>query len=513
MSRKVVHVKGCLVGIICVMALADRAFAQSAATPARAHSTVSARARADRVDAYIEAEMVKRQIPSLSLAVVQNGKVVKLKSYGLANMELNVPATPKSLYQIQSITKSFIACAMMLLAEDGKVGLDDRITKYLSGLPPAWSDVTIRQMLTHTSGIPSFVQDQGSGKAIVEFAQTVPSSDAIVAWAAARPMKFAPGEGRKYSSTGYHLAGMIIEKVTGRPWIEFLTQRIFTPLGMTGTRLSSYEDIVPNRAYGYNHFGDVPVNGVVFTPAYLASAAGGLLSSAEDMAKWEIALENGTILKPSTLAQMAVPVKLKNDSVVQDNDGTRHGLGWDLETYQGHRIMSHGGDHVSGYTANFSRFTDDKVGIIVLTNLMPLDIRAITRGVARFYVPSLAPAKVGIAEALGDLIRSGSRGVALRDRFARMRADTAKYTLDESEMNRLGYDVLYNRKASRDAVLIFELNAAAFPKSANVYDSLGEAYLVVGDTAKAIGSYRKSLELNPQNSNATAVLNRLPTRN
>jgi D-alanyl-D-alanine carboxypeptidase len=339
----------------------------------------------DEVDAFIEAEMRKQQIPGLSLAVVKAGKVVKMKGYGLANVELNVPATASTVYELQSITKSFVACAIMLLAEEGKLGLDDRITKYLSGMPDAWSAVTVRQMLTHTSGIPSFVQDQGSGEAIIAFAQKVTSSEEIIAWAAARPLKFAPGEGRKYSSTGYHLLGMIIEKVTGKPWGHFLRERFFAPLGMTSTRVYSAQAIIPNRAAGYLRFAELQ-NGLWFTPAYRESAAGGLVSTVEDMARWETALEAGTILKPSTLAQMAVPVKLPNDSIVQERDGTRHGLGWDLPTYKGHRGMAHGGDHVSGFTANFFRFIDDKVGIIILTNLMPLDIAGITERIAGFYV-------------------------------------------------------------------------------------------------------------------------------
>jgi CubicO group peptidase (beta-lactamase class C family) len=354
-----------------------------------------ARAQADKVDEYIQGEMLKQHIPSLSLAVVQNGSVVKTRAYGLADMELNVPATTKTVYQLQSITKSFIACGIMLLVEDGKLALDDKITKYLSGLPQAWSEVTVRQMLTHTSGIPSFVQDQGGGAAIVAFAQKTDSSEQIIGWAAARPLKFAPGEGRKYSSTGYHLLGMIIEKVSGKPWGQFLHDRIFAPLGMTSTRVYSHDDIIPNRASGYNHFGDVPVNGLVFTPAIMESAAGGLVSTVEDMARWEIALEKGTILKPSTLALMAVPIKLKNDSIVQANDGTRYGLGWDLPTFNGHRAMAHGGDHVTGFTANFARFTDDKLAVIVLTNLMPLDIGDITRRIAGFYVPALLPGGSG----------------------------------------------------------------------------------------------------------------------
>ena len=152
---------------------------------------------ADQVDDYIAGEMLKWHIPSLSLAVVKDGKVVKSKAYGLANLELKVPATTSTVYQLQSITKSFVACGIMLLVEDGKIALDDKITKYLSGLPAAWSEVTVRQMLTHTSGIPSFVQDQGSGAAIVAFAQKTNSTDEIISWAAARPLKFALGEGRK----------------------------------------------------------------------------------------------------------------------------------------------------------------------------------------------------------------------------------------------------------------------------------------------------------------------------
>jgi D-alanyl-D-alanine carboxypeptidase len=376
----------------CLMLLAT--FGQStAATLPRAQSAVDALAQADKVDEYIEAEMRKQHIPSLSLAVVQAGKVVKTKAYGLANMELNVHATPNTVYQLQSITKSFVACGIMLLVEDGKLGLDDKITNYLSGLPQAWSGVTLRHLLTHTSGIPNFVSDQGSSQAIVAFAQKASSSEEIIGWAAARPLKFAPGEAWGYSSTGYHLLGMIIEKVSGKPWGQFLHERIFAPLGMTSTRVHSTDDIIPNRASGYNHFGDVPVNGVWMTPAIMESPAGGLLSTVQDMARWEIALEAGTILKPSTLAQMEVPVKLNNGSIVQVNDGTRYGLGWALQTYQGHHIVGHGGDHVTGFTANFSRFTDDKLAVIVLTNLMPLDIGGIKRRVAGFYVPALLPAK------------------------------------------------------------------------------------------------------------------------
>jgi D-alanyl-D-alanine carboxypeptidase len=366
---------------------------QGAASP-RAQSAAEARAASDKVDGYIEAEMRKQHIPGLSLAVVNAGKVVKTKGYGLADIELNVRATPDTVYQLQSITKSFVACGIMLLAEDGKLVLDDKITNTLSGLPQAWSGVTVRHMLTHTSGIPNFVSDQGSGKEIVAFAQKASSSEEIIGWAAGRPLKFVPGEGRRYSSTGYHLLGLVIEKVSGKPWGQFLHERIFARLGMTGTRVNSTLDIIPNRASGYTNFGSLK-HGLWMTPAIMESAAGGLVSTVRDMARWESALEAGTILKPSTLAQMAVPTELNNGSIVQGDDGTRYGLGWEMQTYQGHRIMGHGGDHVTGFTASFSRFPDDKLAVILLTNLMPLDIGGITRTVAGFYVQGLVPAKAG----------------------------------------------------------------------------------------------------------------------
>lgn len=364
------------------------------ATSPRAQSTAEARPARDKVDGYIEEEMRKQHIPGLSLAVVQAGKVVKTNGYGLANIELNFHATQDTVYQLQSITKSFVACGIMLLAEDGKLGLDERITNYLSGLPQAWSGVTVRHLLSHTSGIPNFVSDQGSGRAIIAFAQRVGSSEEIIQWAAERPLKFAPGEGHRYSSTGYHLLGMIIQKVSGKLWGQFLHERIFAPLGMTRTRVWSTADIIPNRASGYLNFGNLQ-NGFWMTPAIMESAAGGLVSTVQDMARWEIALAAGTILKPSTLAQMEVQTKLNNGSIVQEDDGTRYGLGWVLQTYQGHRIVAHGGDHVTGFTANFSRFTDDKLAVIVLTNLMPLDIGGITKRVAGFYVPGFLPSKAG----------------------------------------------------------------------------------------------------------------------
>jgi CubicO group peptidase (beta-lactamase class C family) len=355
---------------------------------AQLKSTVAATAHADKVDEYIQAEMLKQHIPGLSLGVVQGGKVVKIKAYGLANIELNAPAATSTVYQLQSITKSFVACGIMLLVDGGKIGLDDKITSYLSGLPPAWSGVTVRHLLAHTSGIPNFIGDQGSGAAIIAFSQKASSSDEIIEWAAARPVKFVPGEGWRYSSTGYHLLGMIIEKVSGKPWGEFLRERIFAPLGMTNTRVYSALDIIPNRASGYNHFGDVPVNGIWMTPAIMESAAGGLVSTVEDMARFEIGLEAGTIVKPVTLARMEVPIKLKNDSIAQMNDGTRFGLGWALQDFRGHRVAGHGGDHLTGFTAYFARFIDDKMAVIVLTNLTPFDIRGLTNGVAAFYLPA-----------------------------------------------------------------------------------------------------------------------------
>ena len=253
-------------------------------------------------------------------------------------------------------------------------------------------------------------------------------------------------------------------------------------------------------------------NGLLFTPAIMESAAAGLVSTAGDMARWEIALQTGTILKPATLAQMEMPIKLNNGSFVQQRDGMQQGLGWVLQNYQGHRMVWHGGDHVTGFTANFARFPDDKLGVIVLTNLMPLgNIGDITKRIASFYVPELAPIppKPSIAETLLETIKQKGITASIEQYRTLKKEQPNAFNFAESELNRLGYLLLNDVSRVKEAIEIFKLNVEVYPESANVYDSLGEAYMKSGDTELAIKNYRRSLEFNPQNANAIEMLKKL----
>lgn len=244
------------------------------------------------LDNYIAAEMQRKHIPGLSLAVIKNGTTVIEKSYGLANVELQVPATSDTVYEIASITKSFTALAIMLLAEQGKLTLDDPLTQYRADLSAAWNDMTVKHLLTHTSGLNQWSLDWDSPNLTnAEICQAVFRT----------PLRFSPGTEFEYVDTNYNLLGMIIHQLTGAPYDAFLQKHIFQPLGMSATRHNDVRAIVPNRAEGYEWENDslrksfrIQWNNINRSPTVPANAAnGGLLSTLRDLLKWDAALTNG----------------------------------------------------------------------------------------------------------------------------------------------------------------------------------------------------------------------------
>lgn len=328
-------------------------------------------AHADKVDDYVQATMKRQHIPGLSLAVVKDGKVIKAKGYGVANVELNAPATPNTVYKLASISKQFVATGIMLLVEDGKVSLDDKITKYLDGLPDACRDITVRQLLSHTSGL---VREVPGWSPLREF------TDAEIVKAVHQAsLVFQPGAKWQYCNLGYFLLGMIIQKASGKTWGAFLKERVFDPLDMTATRVVSNGDVIPQRADGYLYENDGLHNdGVIL----MARPSGELLSNVLDLAKWDAALYTEKILKQSSLAEMWTPVKL--------NGGTTHpyGLGWGLGEQRGHKLVQHGGS-LGGFRTQISRYVDDKLTVIVLTNCSAASPEIIAQGVARRYMKDL----------------------------------------------------------------------------------------------------------------------------
>ena len=340
-----------------------------------------------RVDEVVLAQMREQKIPGVSLAVMRDGKIIKAAGYGLANIELNVPVTPRSVFHTESVGKTFTAVGVLILVEEGKVGLDNKITKYIPESPAAWRDVTVRQLLTHTSGIPDYV-GEFDGKSLVDLQKNY-SEDEVIQIIARQPLDFQPGEKRVYSNSGYVILGALIRHITGKNWADFLQERIFGPLGMTSTRVISEADIIPNRTSGYHLVNGQWKNTDWVAPSLNTLADGTLYTNVLDMAKWDEALSTEKILKRTTLDQMWIPITLNSGASFPQ------GLCFRIDNVNGHRLAWKDGEF-QGYTTIMSRYLDDHLSIVVLTNLgenatIPLHI---AEQVAAIYIPSLRDSKV-----------------------------------------------------------------------------------------------------------------------
>jgi len=338
-----------------------------------------------RVDAFVEAVRGEQKVPGLAVAVLRDGKLVRAKGYGLANIELDVPVKPATIFQTGSVGKQFTATAVMILVQEGKVGLDDKVSKYFTGTPKAWKDITVRNLLTHTSGIPDYTDTKKTkAKELFNFRADY-TEDELYRRLIQMPLDFEPGTKWQYSNPGYLLLGLLIHKVTGEFYGDFLQERIFRPLGMSATRIISEEDIVTNRSSGYRLVkGDIK-NQEWVSPTLNTTADGALYTNVLDLGKWDAALYTEKLISKANLALMWTPVTLR------DGKTYPYGFGWFLGTVNGHRLIQHDGAW-QGFTMNISRYVDDKLTVIVMTNLEegPSEPGKIAHGVAGIYEKQLA---------------------------------------------------------------------------------------------------------------------------
>jgi CubicO group peptidase (beta-lactamase class C family) len=327
------------------------------------------------VDEFVKTEMQQQRIPGVSLAVVKDGRVALAKGYGVATVEHQVAVKPETIFQSGSTGKQFTAMAVMMLVEDGKIGLDDRVAKYLPSVPETWKNITVRHLLTHTSGAGSYPRDFDYRRDYTE--------DELLQRATAVPLDFQPGEKWSYSNLGFITLGVMVSKVTGKFYGEFLHERVFRPLEMTTARIISENDIVANRASGYRLVNGELKNQVWNSPTMLTTADGSLYLTVLDMAKWHAALYTEKLLKKSSLDAMWTPVTL--------NDGRTHnyGFGWTLNNVNGHRLIEHGGSW-QGFKAYIARYVDDRTTVIVFANLAQANPGKIAHGVAALYINGLA---------------------------------------------------------------------------------------------------------------------------
>lgn len=389
------------------------------ALPARAQSNSFA-----EVDAYLAAEMKKQQIPGLAAAIIKDGQIVYARGHGLANVEHQVAVKPETIFQSGSMGKQFTAAAVMLLVEDGKLGLDDKITKYFSTAPPHWQNITIRHLLTHTAGTTDYPPSFDFRRDFTE--------DELLQQAAAIPLAFQPGERWSYSNLGYVMLGVLISKVTGKFYGEFLRERIFKPLGMTTARVISEADIIPNRSAGYRLVKGELKHQEWVAPATNTTADGSLYLTVYDVAKWDAALYGETLLKRASLEQIWSPVKLNNGKTYP------YGFGWMLHTANGRRLIEHGGSW-QGFKSCISRYVDDKLTIVLFANLAQTNPERLAHGIAARVDARLVSVDEQdrgqkISATLKDVLIRAMDGAATSDVFAA----EARATLLPDKLRQLG---------------------------------------------------------------------------
>ena len=329
------------------------------------------------MDQRIQAEMADNNIPGVLVGVASRGRLLHGQAYGMANVELRVPVSDSTVFEIGSISKQFVSAAIMLLEEDGRLSLDDPIHEYLPDVPSEWLGVTVRQLLTHTSGIPDYEEIQTYEAYRFRF-----TPEQIIRVAHSRPMDFEPGTGWYYSNTGYFLLSLIVERIDGSPLGQVLRSRIFESLGMDQTRLADPEDIIPHRASGYwvDRMGVELMNRDATQPSSTLGA-GGILSSVHDMTKWDEALYGDQLLSEASKAAMWTPTVLPN------GDDTGYAFGWSVGSYRGLPSVRHNG-MVAGFVASFLRLPDDEAAIIIFANRYRVSSGRIRDIVAETFLPS-----------------------------------------------------------------------------------------------------------------------------
>lgn len=327
---------------------------------------------ADAVTQSVRAEVERQKIPGLALLVSRNGAPIRAEGYGLANVELNVPVKPETIFQSGSVGKQFTATAVMMLVEAGKIGLDDPLTKYFSQVPTWWKQVTVRELLSHTAGFTDYPKDFDLQKNY--------SEDQLLKIVEAIPPAYTPGTSWSYSNLGYLTLGILIHRVTGEFYGDFLQQRIFKPLNMSTARIINEADIIPNRSSGYRLVEGQLKNQEWVSPTVNTTADGSLYFSIMDLAKWDAALYAGKVLKNSSLQQMWTVTTLHDG---KQNSG-HYGFGWFIESRNGHRVVEHEGQW-QGFETQISRYLDDGLTVVVLTNLASAKPQRIADDVAAIY--------------------------------------------------------------------------------------------------------------------------------
>ena len=429
-----------------------------------------------------------------AVLVADHGEVVFEKGYGEADRAWHVPNAPDTRFRIGSVTKQFTAALILQLVEEGKMRLDAPISAYLPDYPAEpGRRITVRHLLTHTSGLPNYTSLPGF---MQDRARNPYTPAELIGLFSGLPLEFEPGSQFRYSNSGYIVLGALVEAVTGRPYDEVLQERLLTPLGLADTGYEHNADVIERMAHGYTRFGNRYAN-APYLDTSVPYAAGMLYATVRDLFRWTAALHAGKPFRnAATLDTMLTPLHAGYALGI--------GVGKMAVGEDSVRVVQHSGG-INGFSAQLMYFPEGARTVVVLDNT-----GSNSGGVAEalayvLHGAEAPPVRQPIAHVLMPVIEA--EGVdAAAAAYRRLRAEDAdRYDFGENQLNRLGYAYLQQGDAET-AVAVFKLNVEAYPEASNPYDSLGEAYLAAGDTTRGLANYRRSLELNPGNENARQVL-------
>ena len=483
------HIKYAICLFLLVLSVASASFAQTADPK----SVV-------KIEAYLQ--QLDKLGYSGSVLVAFDGKPVISRGYGYSDRESKIKNSPKTLSDIGSITKQFTAAAILKLEMQGKLSTDDKITKYFQNVPPDKSEITLHHLLRHASGLPGGIGGDYDKITETEF----------IAKVLASPLRSAVGTKFGYSNIGYSLLALIVEKVSGQKYEQYLYENLWKPAGMEMTGYSRPKFNKDLIAVGYKNgerWGKATEKEWAGDAPYLhLKGNGGILSTTEDLLKWDRALLADKILSKEAKKKYYFPV------LRPDETGKSHyGYGWDVSTTDRNttRLWHNGSNGV--FYANFYRFLDEGVTVIAMTNVWEEGFNPAAGAIAKIvFEPSFEPLIPTPENPANGPFTREIMQLAITKGFdaaaERFRAQDKAIKLLEDVVNRKGYDLMKEKKL-KEAIDVFKLNVLAYPQSANAYDSLGEAYLESGDKKLAAENYKRSLELDPENENAREVLKKL----
>ncbi|CAM4268162.1 serine hydrolase [Pseudoalteromonas ostreae] len=461
-------------------------------------------AHADELDQWVVELMQKRNIPGLQLAVVRNNKIIKVASYGVANIEDNIAVDANTLFAINSATKAFVGVALMQLVEQKKLDLDAPIANYLPELPTQWHAITTRELMSHTSGLPDIIKD--------EIANLISDQGPDDAWQQVqiKPLEFETGTRFKYNQTNYAIIGQLINKLAGIPFQQFIAKNQLQKTEMSRTLeagFSNLNNVVKHSARRYESQANELINSREAIFSELLQTAAGMASTATELANWLVALQTNQFISAQSIQQMWSPTRLKNGHTQGFNQRLNgYSLGWPVMGREEHPALA----AVGGNRAGIFVYPKDNMSIVILTNLIGALPSQFVDEIAGFYIPQMKQENgFGLPKnikRLWQVLEVQGYGNAITAAAQLSKDEQIQFT--ENNINLWGYSLI-NQDKLNEALAVFKLNTHLYPHSYNTFDSLAEAYWYLGDHQQAIANYNHVLKLQPDNTHAKKQLTKL----